>query len=146
MNFDYEAYEKERDAIREVNELHLAGFEKWLKSSGLSQKTIDRHVSNVEFYINDFLCYYDAEDVQHGCYRVGRFLGDWFIRKAMWSSCTGIRSYAASFKKFYQYMLAVNVIEQKDYDMLCETIKEELPDWLDAMRRYDEMLEIDDYY
>jgi hypothetical protein len=145
MDFDYEAYEKERDAIREINGLHLAGFETWLKSSGLSKKTIDKHVSNVDFYVNEFLCYYDAEDVQQGCYRIGQFLGDWFIRKAMWSSCSGIKSNAASFKKFYAYMLAVKVIEQKDYDILCETIKEELPEWLEAMRRYDDML-TEEYY
>jgi hypothetical protein len=146
MDFDYEAYEKERDAIREINKLHLAGFEKWLRSSGLSEKTIDKHVSNVDFYINEFLCYYDAEDVQQGCYSVGSFLGDWFIRKAMWSSCSGIKSNAASFKKFYAYMLAVNVIEQRDYDILCETIKEEMPEWLNAMIRYDGMLSEDDLF
>jgi site-specific recombinase XerD len=146
MDFDYEAFEKERDAIREINKLHLEEFEKWLKSSGLSEKTIDRHVSNVDFYINEFLCYYDAQDVQAGCYDVDQFLGDWFIRKAMWSSCSGIKSNAASFKKFYSFMLALNVIEQEDYDSLCATIKEEMPDWLDAMRQYDEMLFGVDYY
>ena len=146
MDFDYEAYEKERNAIREINELHLTGFEKWLKSDGLSEKTIDKHVSNVDFYINEFLCYYDAEDVQQGCYSVSQFLGDWFIRKAMWSSCSGIKSNAASFKKFYAYMLAVNVIEQKDYDALCSTVKEEMPEWLDAMSRYDAMLDEEDWY
>jgi len=140
MNPDYLAYEKERDAIREINKLHLAGFEIWLKNSGLSEKTIERHVSNVDFYINEFLCYYDAEEVVAGCYRVGMFLGSWFIRKAP-SSLSGIRSNAASFKKFYAYMTAVNVIKQKDYDFLCKTIKEEMPEWLDAMRSYDEMLD-----
>ena len=146
MDFDYEAYEKERDAIREINKLHLAGFEKWLKSDGLSEKTIDRHVLNVDFYINDFLCYYDAEDVRHGCYSVSQFLGSWFIKKAMWSSCTGIKSNAASFKKFYMYMLAVGVIEQEDYDFLCKTIKLELPEWLDNMKRFDAMLAEEDYF
>ena len=144
MGFDYEAYEKERDAIREINALHLAGFEKCLKNDGLSVKTIERHIGNVDFYINEFLCYYDAEDVRHGCYSVGEFLGDWFIRKAMWASPSGINSSAASFKKFYAYMLAVNVIEQKDYDVLCKTIKEELPDWVNAIIRYDNLLDEDD--
>jgi site-specific recombinase XerD len=146
MDFDYETYEKERDAIREINELHLTGFEKWLRSSGLSKKTIEKHISNIDFYINEFLCYYDAEDVQQGCYRVGQFLGDWFIRKAMWASSSGIKSNAASFKKFYAYLLAVNVIEPRDYVILCETIKNELTDWLCAIQRYDEMLDEDNYF
>ena len=136
MGFDYEAYEKECAAIREINELHLSGFETWLKNSGLAAKTIERHVSNVDFYINDYLCYYDAQDVQHGCYCVGRFLGDWFIRKAP-SSRSAIKANAASFKKFYAYLLAVNVIDQADYNYLCASIASGLPDWLDEMARYD---------
>ena len=141
MGFDYEAFEKECDAIRKINELHLAGFGKWLKSSGLSGKTIRKHVSNVDFYINDFLCYYDARDAVQGCYSVGSFLGDWFIRKASWASCGNIKSNVASFKKFYAFMLAVNAIEQEDYDFLLEAINNQLPDWLDAMKRYDDWLE-----
>lgn len=50
MKFDFEVYEKERDAIREINELHLAGFEKCLRNSGLSERTIEKHVSNMDFY------------------------------------------------------------------------------------------------
>ena len=140
MGFDYQAYEKECAAVREINALHLSGFEKWLENCGLSAKTVERHVSNVDFYINDYLCYYDASDVQHGCYSAGSFLGDWFIRKAP-SSCTAIKSFATSFKKFYAYLLAVNVVEPRDYDALCRDIKDGLPDWLDAMRRYDDMLD-----
>lgn len=145
MDFDFEAHEKEREAIREINGLHLSGFEKWLKGGGLSEKTVDRHVSNADFYINEYLCYYDAQEARQGCYSVSRFLGDWFIRKAMWSSCSGIKSNAASLKKFYAYMLAVKAIDQEDFDILCETIKEKMPEWLESMRRYDEMLYQEDY-
>jgi len=144
MDFDYEVYEKKRDSIHEENGKHLAGFEKWLKKDGLSEKTITKHISNAEFYINDFLCYYDAEEVQQGCYSVSQFLGDWFIRKTMWASCSEIKSNAASFKKFYAYLLTVNVIAEKDYEILCSTIKEELPQWLDTLRRYDGMLNDDE--
>jgi hypothetical protein len=140
MASDYEEYEKECAAIRKINGLHLSGFEICLKNSGLAVNTIARHVSNVDFYINDFLCYYDARDVRHGCYCVDRFLGDWFIRKAP-SSCSGIKSNAVSFKKFYAYLLAVNVIDQKDYDALCSVIKAELPAWLNEMKRYDDWID-----
>jgi len=146
MDFNYETYEKERDAIRKVNAFHLDGFEKHLESSGLSERTIEKHLSNVDLFINEFLCYYDAEDAQQGCYSVSQFLGDWFIRKTMWSSCSEIKSNAASFKKFYYYLLAVDVIEKKDYDILCDTIKKEMPRWLATMRRYDAMIDEEDYF
>ena len=80
-----------------------------------------------------------------GADKIDGFLGSWFIRKALWSSCAHIKSNAAGIKKFYSYLLENNVVEQDDYDDLCETIKECMPDWLDKMRRYDEMI-FGDYY
>ena len=91
-----------------------------------------------------YLCYYDARDVLQGCYGISMFLGDWFIRKAMWSSCTNIKANAAGIKKFYEFLLEYGVIEQEGYDALCEIIKKEMPEWLDKMRRYDEMI-FEDY-
>lgn len=48
----YEDYEKECNKIRHVNEELLDLFEEELIASGLSQKTIRSHLSNVDFYIN----------------------------------------------------------------------------------------------
>lgn len=139
MTSDYEIYEQKCKKIRDANNMYLNNFETWLKNQGLTQKTIKNHINNVDFYINDFLCYYDAQNVIQGCYEMSRFLGDWFIRKAMWSSCANIKSNAASIKKFYSFLLNSSVITQEDYDILCTTIKDEMPDWLDEMKRYDEM-------
>ena len=140
-----ETYEEKQNKIYKDNELHLSGFEKWLKNKGLSQKTINTHVSNVEFYINDYLCYYDLWDVSQGCSHIYGFLGNWFIRKASWSSCAHIKSNAAGIKKFYAYLLEKNVVTPQDYDELCKTIKVHMPDWLEEMNRYEEMI-FQDYY
>ena len=138
MASDYEKFEKQVSKIREINGTYLSEFTQWLKSKGLSAKTIDNHVTNIEFYINEFLCYDDALDVTHGCRMISRFLGDWFIRKTTWASCGNIKSYAAGIKKFYEFMLEKGVIEQDDYDELRETIKDEMPDWLEAMKQDEE--------
>ena len=142
---DSDSLKRREKEILNDNENHLAGFEKWLKNKGFSPKTISTHVSNVDFYINNYLCYYDICDVKKGADKIDGFLGSWFIRKALWSSCAHIKSNAAGIKKFYSYLLENNVVEQDDYDDLCETIKECMPDWLDKMRRYDEMI-FGDYY
>ena len=47
-------------------------------------------------------------------------------------------------KKFYAFMLESGVVEQKDYDELCKTIKDKMSDWLDEMERYEDMDE--DYF
>ena len=144
MSDKHVAIEEKRSKIHIDNEEHLAGFEKWLKGKGLSQKTINTHLSNTDFYINDYLGY-DLLDVAQGCHRIDHFLGGWFIRKASWSSCAHIKSYAAGLKKFYAYLLELNVVDHEDYDVLCDTIKECMPEWLEEMRRYEDML-FKDYF
>ena len=112
-------------------------------------KLVECHVMVMHQYIHVNLnrCIFNsAKALMRINNSVSGFLGDWFIRNAMWSSCSGIKSNAANFKKFYAYLLAVNVIEQKDYNVLCSTIKEELPEWLGAMWRYDEMLYDEDCF
>ena len=138
MSNDYERYEIECERIREANGKLLADFAIWLQQSGLSSKTIAKHTENIDFYINEFLLYEDAEGAQEGVHRIGMFLGYWFIRKAMWSSASSIKSNAASLKKFYTFLHERGLVSQDDLDSLKETIKEEMPEWLATLARYDD--------
>jgi len=135
MLTEYEVFEIEREKVRETNKLHLNGFRIWLKNNGLSTGTINKHVSNADLYINHYLCYYDIRDVAAGWYSVDMFFDDWFIRKC-WATKWTMKSNAASIKKFYAYMVAINVVEESEYENLCETIKEEMPEWLESMREH----------
>ena len=103
----------------------------------LSKKTIDKHVSNVDFYINDFLLYEDAIEAADGVSSMGMFLGYWFIRKAMWSRKAAIKENAASLKKFYKFMLEKKKFSKESFEYLKETIKEDMPEWTATMERYD---------
>ena len=47
---DFEEYEEKCKLIKQENESLLEMFEKDLE--GLNQKTINRHLTNVDFYIN----------------------------------------------------------------------------------------------
>ena len=141
---DYEQYEAAVKEIEKANERHLKTFKKWLEGKKFTEKTINSHINNVEFYINDYLNYYDAQDVKSGCSCIGGFLGDFFIRKAGWSSVAQIKANAASIKKFYACMSEQGVIKEEKYRNLCEEIKEGMEGWLEDMRRYEERLnEID---
>ena len=113
-------------------------FAEWLGERNLAPKTIDRHLFNVEFYINEFLLYEEAMDAADGIDEIGYFLGFWFIKKAMWASKSQINNNATSLKKFYQFMLEKGKVSQESYEELKETIKEEKKEWLDTMERYDD--------
>jgi site-specific recombinase XerD len=135
---DYEKYEEDCKRIREANERLLHEFDAWLKSSGLSEATINNHSSNIDFYINEYLLYEDATEAKDGVSGVGMFLGYWFIRKAMWASPSSIRGNAASLKKFYTFLHEKGLIGKNDLNGLKQTIKEDMPEWLSALERYDD--------
>jgi len=134
---DYAKYEKECERIRKENDKLLSDFEKWLSDKNLSEKTIDNHVSNVDFYINDFLLYEDAIKAAEGTTEIGMFLGYWFIKKATWSSQSAIKQNAASLKKFYQFMYEQGKISKDLLSDMKDRIKEGMPEWLATMDRYD---------
>ena len=131
-------YEQMVERNREDNERYLASFETSLVSSGLSRKTVNKHLSNVEFYLNDYLNYRDAATMQEGVHRVGGFLGDWFIRKCMWASKTSIRENAASLKKFYKIMAYKGLVSMDDYRALSDEVKQDMPEWLHTLEQWDD--------
>ena len=46
------------------NKKFIKEFEEWLKEKSLSDKTIKKHISNVDIFINDYLNYYDIEIIE----------------------------------------------------------------------------------
>lgn len=127
--FDYEEYEKECDKIRETNNEYLVLFEEDLQSAGLAPKTIKKHISNVDFYINEYVLREEPRPMEDGTGMIDMFLGYFFIRKCMWSTPGTIKSTASSIKKFYKCMLDHNRIDKSDYDYLCSEIKENMEQW-----------------
>ncbi len=127
--FDYEEYERECDKIRQTNEELLTLFEEELQDSGLSAKTVRRHLSNAEFYINEYLLREEPRPMEDGITELDMFLGFFFIRKCMWSTPGTIKSTAASIKKFYKCMLNHGKISKDDYAYLCDDIKENMEQW-----------------
>lgn len=134
----YEQYESECKSIRKDNRNILTDFKKSLSDKKLSKKTIGKHLSNVDFYINEFLLYEEATEAVDGASEIGMFLGYWFIRKAMWANKTAIKENASSLKKFYQFMSEAGKIPKESLENLKETIKEDMPEWLATMGKYDD--------
>jgi hypothetical protein len=135
---DYKKYEADCERIRRENKVILEQFAAQLQEQQLSESTVKNHVTNIDFYVNEFLLYEEAIEAKDGASKIGMFLGYWFIRKAMWSSVSQIKSNAASLKKFYAFLLERDYIKQEDLDDLNDSIKEDMPEWIATMKRYDE--------
>ena len=136
--FNYEEYEKNCEAIRATNMELLGIFEKDLTEAGLSAKTINSHLSNVDFYINEYLLREDAYPMEYGAGMIDMFLGDFFIRKCMWSTPANIKTTAGSIKKFYKCMFDHNKIPKKNYDYLCNEIKTGMEQWQADCAQYND--------
>ena len=135
-SLDYDEYESQC-ALREgENARYLDEFHDDLVAAGLKDKTVSKHIDNVYFYLNTYLTRTAPLDMRAGCYKAADYLGDFFIRKCMWSTPASIRSNAASFKKFYKSMLQRGYILQDDYDTLRFAIKEGLDYWCDLCAEY----------
>jgi site-specific recombinase XerD len=138
MSDEYQKYEEECRKVRKHNEELLMNFNNWLTTKNLAEKTIRQHMSNVGFFINTFLLYSDVIEAKDGIDQVGEFLGYWFIRKAMWASVTAIKENAASLKKFYKFMQEKGLVDKEDLQSLLDTVREEMPEWLSTLERYDD--------
>ena len=131
MSMEYEEYERQCAIVKKENETYLEAFRVSLEAAELSKNTIRKHCENVDFFLNDFMLRYEPCRMPDGCFMINSFLGDFFIRKCMWSTPATIRSTAASLKKFYKYMLAEGEIGIDAYAFVVETIKEEMDEWVD---------------
>lgn len=136
---DYKKYEAECNKIKKANKSLLADFGTRLKSSGLSDKTINNHLSNIDFYINEYLLYKDIIEARDGVDSVSMFMGYWFIHKAMWASQASMKNYSTSLKRFYAFLVEKGLIDKEVLNRLEKTIKEEMSEWLTALKRYDDL-------
>ena len=132
-----EGMEKKIKENQKRNKKFMKEFDEWLKEKSLSDKTIKKHLSNVDLFINDYLNYYDVETAEEGINSVYSFLSGWFIEKCMWATPYTTKEEAASIKKFYAYMSEKGYVEKEDYKFLCEELKDSMDEILDTLEAFD---------
>jgi len=115
------------------NNIILAQFETNLKNHGFSTKTIKSHIDSLDFFCT-YLSYYEPYKslYEMNAGDVSGFLSDFFPRKAMWASPANVKSYVATFKKFFKFSLALNHIPLAEYEYLLTLIKEDKELWIEA--------------
>ncbi len=137
MATEYERYEQECEKIRAENEKLLDDFADWLRAKGLSDATIDRHLGNIDLYVNVYLLEQDAIRAADGWDDTGSYLGYWYIRKVS-ASEWALKSNAASLKKFYGFMVERGCVEPDELADLKENIQNGMPQAMDRVERYND--------
>lgn len=139
MNKEYEKFISD-------NEKYLEIFQSEMIENGLLERTIRSHLNNADFYLNTFLLREEPIPMNQGYWYVDNFLGDFFIRKCMWSTPATIKSTASSLKKFYKCMLGYNLVDKEDYEVLSEIIKDNMEDWLDDCRQFNDPDQVNPFF
>ena len=129
--------EKKIEENEKRNKKFMKEFEEYLKEKNLKDKTIKKHLSNVDLFINDYLNYYDIETPEEGINSVYSFLSGWFIEKCMWATVYTTKETAASIKKFYAYMSEKGYVKKEDYKELCEELKDSMDEILEYLDAFD---------
>ena len=129
--------EKKIEENKKRNKKFMKEFEEYLKEKNLKDKTIKKHLSNVDLFINDYLNYYDIETPEEGINSVYSFLSGWFIEKCMWETVYTTKETAASIKKFYAYMSEKGYVKKEDYKELCEELKDSMDEILEYLDAFD---------
>lgn len=132
-----EDYDKKVEENKKRNEKFINEFGEWLNSKNLVKKTIKKHIGNIDFYINDYLVYYEIVKMEDGMNEVYSFLNGWFIEKCMWATKNSIKEMAASIKKFYECMSERGYVKFEDYKEMCSEIKKNMDDFLSSLEDFD---------
>ncbi len=134
---DASSYDRQVQAIRAYNQPILDGFRAWLEQSGFTEKTVKNHVDNIDFFTKYLVYYEPLEKLDEAAgIDVSMFLSDWFPRKALWSSVSSVKSYMASFKKFFQWMGETGRVSPETVDDVLSTLKEGRDKFLESVAEY----------
>ena len=115
-------YENQCKVICKQNSSYLQLFEADLH--GLAHKSIKRHLQNVDFFLNTYLLFDEANplSMQDGVNAIDDFLGYFLEEKTYFTDSTK-RSFITSLRKFYKSMAKYGKISAEEYNEVEDALK-----------------------
>lgn len=109
---------------------YLGTFEKSLRASRVSEKTVQKHLDGMQLFLFDFLNDGDVATMEESPALIDWFMGDWVPRNG-WATKTTLKGYATSLKKFYKCMLDEGLVPYIAYRYVLDEIKLHMDEWLE---------------
>lgn len=123
-NFSSYQWETHIEASIKNNEKMLAAFKEYMITvKGLSEKTVKRHIEQLDFYLTIYLTEYEQATPMNSTDAAGNFLGDFFVRKNLMSSHTSLKQNGSALKKLYQFLYEAGEISKIDLTEINESIR-----------------------
>lgn len=109
---DLDASERVMTEIQANNKLLLSSFKNYMMdSAGLTKKTAQKHVSRVDFFLNQFLVFDGFKTPLQTTAVIETYLSDWYPREAAYSAAD-LKSNAGSLKHFIEFLFAADLIDK----------------------------------
>lgn len=124
------------------NEKFLNEFSVWLEKQNLVKKTIRKHVSNADLFINSYLVWSEINKMEDGVNEIDYFFSYWYVEKCLFSTVNSLKEMIGSLKKFYKCMNELGYVSDENYKQVCDIIKENKDDYIEYMEEYNNF---DDY-
>ena len=130
MDYDIdELYERKV----EENESYFFLFMRELEDDGLDVEEIKNHLANAELYVNDYLNFYEVNDMPYGLKCAFDFFEYFYPRKCLGSpySCGVMMT---SLCKFYKVMAKHNLVDPVETAAFIDEIKDSRKEWMELNR------------
>jgi hypothetical protein len=132
-----EDYEEMAARLTKANEEHLAHLTNDLiLKKKMGKKKAHEHADRLRFFGNDYLLNYVKEDLVEGVSSFPSFVGDWFIRKCMWSDARAVKANVESFRLWLRFLGEEKKLLQKDLIELHKGLEQNLETWCLRARCY----------
>lgn len=125
-----ESYEEMEARLTAVNEELLAHFTNDLiLKKKMGKKKAHEHADRLRFFGSDYLLGYQSEGLVEGVFSFPSFVGDWFIRKCMWSDVQSVKENVESFRLWLRFVGESGKLPASDLIRLHKRIDEDLDTW-----------------
>ncbi len=128
----------EYQELQKRNEDLIEAFLSKLESQGMSSSTVDRHYTNIYFFLIIFMFNHYGTSAEKGIRFIPEFMTDFFIRRAMWATEKTLNSMCATLNKFYQFLHERGEITKGDMAFAQSIIKYNRQDWVETLLSDDE--------
>ena len=118
--------------IRKENEKYLAIFQEYLESFGVSRPLIERHIFNVDGYLNDFLAEEENREMKNSVRDLEPYIKNVYFEMAQTNEET-LEKFIKSMNLFYRCMHDSGLMSDQMYGLYEWLVKNNKKEWIEKM-------------